>query len=173
MFHVELAPLGGILGPLKSDLGVFWAKIPLYPYNVKFSNSIFSKSANLPILSFWILNLHIIICQFQKRSTVKHFFSLTPCSCHMCPPHPNPPSWNLQQSWMLLSALQPSSSAAFPKINNFSLRCKWWCLMVIVGELGINADIWQDFLKSLLPVKYAVKLTDTIQQYQTARYILL
>ena len=27
MFHVELAPLGGILGPLKSDLGVFWAKI--------------------------------------------------------------------------------------------------------------------------------------------------
>ena len=34
MFHVELAPLGGILGPLKSDLGVFWAKIPLYPYNV-------------------------------------------------------------------------------------------------------------------------------------------
>ena len=35
MFHVEQAPLGGILGPLKSDLGVFWAKIPLYPYNVK------------------------------------------------------------------------------------------------------------------------------------------
>ena len=24
MFHVELAPLGSILGPLKSDLGVFW-----------------------------------------------------------------------------------------------------------------------------------------------------
>ena len=74
MFHVELAPLGGILGPLKSDLGVFWAKIPLYPYNVKFSNSIFSKSPNLPILSFWILNVLIIICQFPKRSTVKHFF---------------------------------------------------------------------------------------------------
>ena len=74
MFHVELAPLGGVLGPLKSDLGVFWAKIPLYPYNVKFSNSIFSKSPNLPILGFWILNLHIIICQFQKRSTKKHFF---------------------------------------------------------------------------------------------------
>ena len=86
MFHVQLAPLGGILGPLKSDLGVFWAKIPLYPYNVKFSNSIFSKSANLPILSFWILNLHIIICQFKKRSTKKHFFSLSPCSCHMWAP---------------------------------------------------------------------------------------
>ena len=24
MFHVELAPQGGIFGPLKSDLGVFW-----------------------------------------------------------------------------------------------------------------------------------------------------
>ena len=24
MFHVELAPLGGTYGPLKSDLGVFW-----------------------------------------------------------------------------------------------------------------------------------------------------
>ena len=24
MFHVELAPLGGILGPLKSEFGVFW-----------------------------------------------------------------------------------------------------------------------------------------------------
>ena len=35
MFHGELAPIGGILGPLKSDLGVFWAKIPLYPYYVK------------------------------------------------------------------------------------------------------------------------------------------
>ena len=76
-------PLGGILGPLKSDVGVFWAKIPLYPYNVKFSNSIFSKSPNFRILSFWILNLHIIICQFQKRSTVKHFLSLTPCSCYL------------------------------------------------------------------------------------------
>ena len=24
MFHAEHAPLGGIFGPLKSDLGVFW-----------------------------------------------------------------------------------------------------------------------------------------------------
>ena len=36
--------------------------------------SIFSKSPQSPILSFWILNLHIIIFQFQKRSTKKHFF---------------------------------------------------------------------------------------------------
>merc|ERR1711928_75213 len=27
---------------------------------------------NTPILSFWILNLHIIIGQFQKRSTMTH-----------------------------------------------------------------------------------------------------
>ena len=44
MFHVELAPLGGILGPLKSDLGVFWAKIPLYPYNVKTQKNAFSQN---------------------------------------------------------------------------------------------------------------------------------
>ena len=44
MFHVELAPLGGILGPLKSDLGVFWAKIPLYPYNVKNTKNAFSQN---------------------------------------------------------------------------------------------------------------------------------
>ena len=29
MFDVDLAPLGGILDPLKSDLGVFWPKILL------------------------------------------------------------------------------------------------------------------------------------------------
>ena len=35
---------GGILGPLKSDLGVFWAKIPLYPYNVKTQKTHFLKT---------------------------------------------------------------------------------------------------------------------------------
>ena len=38
MLNVDLSPLGGILDPLKSDLGVFWAKIPLssdWFYNVK------------------------------------------------------------------------------------------------------------------------------------------
>ena len=61
-------------GPPKWSLQLHLIDLSPFPYNVKFSNSIFSKSANLPILSFWILNLHIIICQFQKRSTVKHFF---------------------------------------------------------------------------------------------------
>ena len=45
--------------------------------------------------------------------------------------------------------------------------------MVIVGELGINGDIWQDFLKSLLPVKYAAKLTDTIQQLSDSKIHLI
>ena len=30
MFHVEVAPLGGILGPLKSELGVFWLDFGLF-----------------------------------------------------------------------------------------------------------------------------------------------
>ena len=42
-FMVNFAPIGGILGPLKSDLGVFWAKIPLYPYNVKTQKTHFLK----------------------------------------------------------------------------------------------------------------------------------
>ena len=44
MFHVELAPLGGILGPLKSDLGVYRAKIPLNPDNVKTQKMHFLKT---------------------------------------------------------------------------------------------------------------------------------
>ena len=47
-------------------------KVILVSENEK--KSIFSKTPNLPILSFWILNLHIIICQFQKKSIVIHFF---------------------------------------------------------------------------------------------------
>ena len=129
MFHVELAPRGGILGPLKSDLGVFWAKIPLYPYNIKFSNSIFSKSANLPILSFWILNLHIIIGQFQKRSTVKHFLSLTPCSCHLClvssvrPPAPSKVGLSEKLSFILGAFRCFLDNISFPvQTTNFCLQ---------------------------------------------------
>ena len=28
----------------------------------------------MPDFVFWILNLHIIICQFQKKATLIHFF---------------------------------------------------------------------------------------------------
>ena len=60
MFHGELAPIGGILGPLKSDLGVFWAKIPLYPYNVKTQKTHFLH--NRPTEMAKIENMHYTIC---------------------------------------------------------------------------------------------------------------
>ena len=81
MFHGELAPIGGILGPLKSDLGVFWAKIPLYPYNVRTQKTHFlkipewadfdllesncthfsaQKSKNLPQVIFFLL-MHVLV----------------------------------------------------------------------------------------------------------------
>ena len=34
----------------------------------------FSKSPHRQILIFWILNLHIIMCQRQEKSIVIHFF---------------------------------------------------------------------------------------------------
>ena len=122
---------GGILGPLKSDLGVFWAKIPLYPYNVKFSKSIFSKSANLPILSFWILNLHIIICQFQKRSTVKHFFSLTACSCHLW--HREKKSW-ITQFWSVTSAIEETGICPFYRIYSHTSYLSFFYTGKTFGE---------------------------------------
>ena len=62
---------------------IFWSLESGFLMRKREENDFFSKSAELPILSFWILNVHIIICQFQKRSTVKHFLSLSPCSCHL------------------------------------------------------------------------------------------
>ena len=36
----------------------------------------------------WLLDSRflIIMCQFKKKSTVKNWMSLTPCSCHLWPP---------------------------------------------------------------------------------------
>ena len=62
MFHVELAPLGDSLGPLKSDLGVFWAKIPLYPYNVKTQKTHFLKTlswADFHLLESFYTYIHL------------------------------------------------------------------------------------------------------------------
>ena len=67
MFHVELAPLGGILGPPKSDLGVFWAKI-------------FSKPFYGRILISWNLILDTFFCTKIKKFTIVNFFSLDACS---------------------------------------------------------------------------------------------
>ena len=62
MFHVELAPLGGIFGPLKSDLGVFWPFRGTDFIMGKNKNANFSKSPNGPILNFFfgVLKLQII-----------------------------------------------------------------------------------------------------------------
>ena len=52
MFHVEVAPLGGILGPLKSDLGVFWLFQGTDFMMGKNKNANFSKSPHGPIFKF-------------------------------------------------------------------------------------------------------------------------
>ena len=48
MFHVELAPLGGIFGPLKSDLGVFWPFPETDFIMGKNQNANFFKKGSLP-----------------------------------------------------------------------------------------------------------------------------
>ena len=85
MFHVELAPLGGILGPLKSDLGVFWAKIPLYPYNVKTQKAHFLQTLSWADFDLLESNSRYIFLHKNQKFTIVHFFSLDACSRPMCP----------------------------------------------------------------------------------------
>ena len=76
MFLVELAPLGGILGPLKSDLGVFWPKIPLYPYNVKTQKTHFLKIPEWADFDLLESNCrHIFLHKNQKIYHSGFFFS--------------------------------------------------------------------------------------------------
>ena len=84
MFHVELAPLGGILGPLKSDLGVFWAKIPLYPYNVKTQKTHFLKTLSWADFDLLESNCRHIFVHTNQKFTIVNFFSLDACSGPMC-----------------------------------------------------------------------------------------
>ena len=63
MFHVEVAPLGGILGPLKSDLGVFWLYFGLFFawfYNVKTQKTRFLQNRSTEMAK--IDNMHNTIC---------------------------------------------------------------------------------------------------------------
>ena len=63
MFHVDFATLGGILDPLKSDLGVFWAKIPLSSdrfYYVKTQKTPFLQNSQSEMAK--IENIHCSIC---------------------------------------------------------------------------------------------------------------
>ena len=98
--------------------------------------SIFSKPPQCPILSFWILNLHIIICQFQKRSTKKHFFSLSPCSCHMCTPQ--------YQSRTNLSLVRLSSTSSSQHAScEDQLRRKMLEKIIRVDHAG---EMWASFI---------------------------
>ena len=67
MFHVELAPLGGIFGPLKSDLGVFWPFRGTDFIMGKNKNANFSKSPHGPILKFCVVIREVIL---QKRAPI-------------------------------------------------------------------------------------------------------
>ena len=99
MFHVELAPLGGIFRPLKSDLGVFWAKIPLYPYNVKHKKRIFSKPFHGQIFIFWNPFIYIFMCTKIRKITIVHFFSFDACSRPMWPWLQLPPFFAQCPNW--------------------------------------------------------------------------
>ena len=84
MFHGELAPIGGILGPLKSDLGVFWAKIPLYPYNVKTQKTHFLKTLSWADFDLLESNSIYIFVHENKKFTIDNFFSLDACLSPLC-----------------------------------------------------------------------------------------
>ena len=63
MFHVEVAPLGGILGPLKSDLGVFWlyfGSFFAWSYNVKTQKTRFLQNRSTEMAK--TENMHYTIC---------------------------------------------------------------------------------------------------------------
>ena len=79
MFHVELAPLGGIFGPLKSDLGVFWPS-----RGTDFIMGKKCKCKFLKILSwadFDLLESNSIYIFVHENQKIYHrqFFSLDAC----------------------------------------------------------------------------------------------
>ena len=84
MFHVELAPLGGIFGPLKSDLGVFWPFRGTDFIMGKNKNANFSKPFNGRILISWNLIVDTFFCTKIKKFTIGNFFSLDAGSRPKC-----------------------------------------------------------------------------------------
>ena len=67
MFHVELAPLGGIFGPPKSDLGVFWPFPGTDFIMGKNQNANSSKRVRCPILKFLVVIREVIL---QKMAPI-------------------------------------------------------------------------------------------------------
>ena len=74
MFHVELAPLGGIFGPLKSDLGVFWPFRGTDFIMGKNQNGIFSQGARQKILIFSLSSLFIGVLKVPEEKLAVHNF---------------------------------------------------------------------------------------------------
>ena len=76
MFHVELAPLGGIFCPLKSDLGVFWPfRGPDFIMG-KNKNANFSKSPHGPIFKFCVVIREVILQKMAPILDPINFFSV-------------------------------------------------------------------------------------------------
>ena len=74
MFHVELAPLGGIFGPLKSDLGVFWTFRGTDFIMGKTKNANFSKSPHGPIFKFFVVIYEVILQKMAPILAPVNFF---------------------------------------------------------------------------------------------------
>ena len=74
MFHVELAPLGGIFGPLKSDLGVFWPFRGTDFIMGKNKNANFSKRAHGPIFKFCVVIREAILQKMAPILDPVNFF---------------------------------------------------------------------------------------------------
>ena len=75
MFHVELAPLGGIFGPRKSDLGVFWLFRGTDFIMGKNKNANFSKSPYSPIFNFFVVIREVILQKMALILAPVNFFS--------------------------------------------------------------------------------------------------
>ena len=76
MFHVELAPLGGIFGPLKSDLGVFWPFRGTDFIMGKNKNANFSKSPHGPIFKLCVVIREVILQKMASILDPVNFFSV-------------------------------------------------------------------------------------------------
>ena len=74
MFHVELAPLGGIFGPLKSDLGVFWPFRGTDFIMGKNKNPNFSKRARQFFFIFSLSSLFISVLKVHEEKLAVHNF---------------------------------------------------------------------------------------------------
>ena len=133
MFHVELAPLGGIFGPLKSDLGVFW------PFRATdFIMGILKiwdnfLGPNGPILKFTFLESLRNLWLFGINKKDGCFFRFRT---------PSRPMWG--RGYFRPSYGRPKFTL-FSKKREANLRCPKKCI-------SQNLQHWASKLKSLLPI---------------------